>query len=172
MLKDPVCRLTKHNKSRYSQSSTAPSSAEATAFTADEQAAGSTAPSSAEATALSDEEKTVVHDDDKISVEFDGATNGSAYGIQDTLYLSFTFTNKTDSELTIFPTDAVINNMSVTLASGIPSTMQANTSVVNSFFVTFHNAGIGSVEDVKNVKLKFTDLSSYTSQDITIDVNQ
>ena len=152
MLKDPVCRLTKHNKNRYSQSSTAPSSAEATA--------------------LSDEEKTVVYDDDKISVEFDGATDGSAYGIQDTLYLSFTFTNKTDSELTVYPTDAVINNMSVTLASGMPPTMQANTSVVNSFFVTFHNAGIGSVEDVKTVKLKFTDLSSYTSQDITIDVNQ
>ena len=88
------------------------------------------------------------------------------------LSLNFIYENKTNNELTLYPTDAVINNTTVQLFTGMTLTMQPHTQTVQSLFSTFANAGISSIDEIATVRLKFTDLEQYESSEITINVGQ
>ena len=111
-----------------------------------------------------------IYEDDTIAIYYKGLSEFS--DVPDTVYINFIYENKTDNELTLYPTDAVINNTTLQLFAGMTLTMQPHTQTVQSLFSTFANAGISSIDEITTIRLKFTDFEQYTSNEITITAGQ
>lgn len=65
----------------------------------------------------------------------------------------FTLENKTDTEITVHPNSASINDHMVTLFSGVPATIRPGKKFTQVWFTGPDAAGVSSYKDVKEIEL-------------------
>jgi len=95
----------------------------------------------------------VIYEDDTFKAIYKGLTEYSS--IPETVYIVVQLENKTDGEITVYPDKVSVNDMSLTLMSGTPATMQGGKKFNQSWFFTYSNAGIQSLDDIKSIDMAF-----------------
>lgn len=95
----------------------------------------------------------VIYEDDTFKVTYQGLVEYPS--ISDTVYIVAQIENKTDGEITVYPDKVSVNDMSLTLMSGMPATMQGGKKFNQSWFFTYANADIQSLDDVKTIDMAF-----------------
>ena len=69
-------------------------------------------------------------------------------------YIRVVFENKSDHDISVFPSESSVNDTMVQYFSGTFATMKAGKKLNYAWFFPFENAGISSVEEIE--KLEFS----------------
>lgn len=105
-------------------------------------------------TSAPEAQEQVLVDDDNIKVTFVEVFEEPS--IAGAGYLRLKVTNKTDKTVTVYPKDAYVNDMAVTLGSGVPMTLAPSKSSQAPFIIFYSNIGISSKDEIEKIELKLT----------------
>ena len=105
-------------------------------------------------TSAPEAQEQVLVDDDNIKVTFVEVFEEPS--IAGAGYLRLKVTNKTDKTVTVYPKDAYVNDMAVTLGSGVPMTLASGKSSQAPFIIFYSNIGITSKDEIEKIELKLT----------------
>lgn len=108
--------------------------------------------------AQTQQSEVVFYDGEYLKAIYIGVTEQDA--IPDTAYVQVQFENKSDEEITITPTKSAVNDTQVQYLGGLPATIQPGKKLSYSWFFTFQNAGISSIEDIETLETALQILNS------------
>lgn len=157
-------------------SSTSVSNATISGTTSSKQTSATATPeqkaltSSAKTSSPSTSKGKVVYEDSSLKVTFLGVSEQAGF-----IYVNTRLDNKTDNDMTVYPTDTSINGTMVQLGSGVPPKMTGRKNLVQAWIVlNAKSAGISKASDVKTIETKFQypDVGENTTPAITINVSQ
>ena len=107
----------------------------------------------------------VVYEDDVLKVTFKKVKDVSGY-----LGFIFLLENKSDAEITVYPTDTSVNDAMVTFLSGTPATIQGGKHMTQTWLANPESVGIESVSEITSFELAFS-YDEFESQTEAIVIN-
>ena len=112
------------------------------------------APTSNDAVGTEESMEQVLIDNDLVKVTFEELYEESS--IPDTCYVRLKVENKSDKKVTVYPEETYVNDMGVTLCSGLPMVLEVGKSSRTPFFFTYKNLDIEGKDDIEKIEFKLT----------------
>ena len=103
-------------------------------------------------TSVSEVQEQVLVDNDVIKVTFVEIFEEPS--IPGTCYLRLKVENKLGQDITVYPKDGYVNDMAVTIGSGIPMDIVSGKSSQAPFFFNYSNIDIADIKDIETIELK------------------
>lgn len=97
-------------------------------------------------------ESVLLLDDNIIKVSYDKVFEEKS--VDGLFYLGLLIENKSDKEVSIYISDVSVNDTTASAGSDIPPTAKPGNSVYAVYFISYNDANISSLEQIKNINFR------------------